>query len=70
MNHRKSEDPHHTPEQVRGYLDEAERIVDELEVASDLREIAYAKAINLLAAKQLFYEQIAPMGALDLSRGH
>lgn len=68
MNSRKTEDHHHTAQQVRGYLDEAKRIVDELEVSSDLREIAYAKAVDLLAAKQVFYEQIAPIGPLDLSR--
>jgi hypothetical protein len=59
--------PLHSPEQVRGYLDEAERIIDHLEVPGDLREIAYAKAIDLLAAKQIFYTEADAMAGSVLA---
>lgn len=46
---------HHTVAEVEGYFDEALRIVGELEVDDELRAIAFAKAVDLLAAKQIFY---------------
>lgn len=55
---------HHTYEQVVSILHGAQAAVDEAEPPEDLRQIAFAKAIDLLAAKQIFYEQIAS-GVLD-----
>lgn len=67
---RRTEIQHNTPEQVAGYLDEALRIVTELEPPEDLREVAFGKAVDLLAAKQLMLEQPATlgMGALAIPR--
>ena len=54
---RKTEIPHNAPEQVREYLQGALDLVDELEIPDELAPIAFSKAIDLLAAKQLFFEQ-------------
>jgi hypothetical protein len=48
---------HNTAEQVKGYLDEALRIVTELDPPADLVGIAFAKAIDMLGAKQIVMEQ-------------
>lgn len=70
MNGRRIELPHNTPEQVREYLAAALAIVDELDPDDDLRGVAFAKAVDLLAAKQITIEQIAPIGnALNLRPG-
>jgi hypothetical protein len=42
---------------VRGYLIEALAIVSELELSDDLRQLAFSKAVDLLAAKQIVLEQ-------------
>jgi hypothetical protein len=55
---RRVEYPHHTTEQVRGYLEEACAIVAGLELDDDLRVPAFTKAVELLAAKQIVMEQI------------
>ena len=70
MTGRRVEYPHHTSEQVRGYLADALAIVTELDLDDDLRALAFAKAVELLAAKQIVMEQIrAPLlGGLG-SRG-
>lgn len=52
--------PHHSPEQVRGYLIEALAIVSELELDDELRRIAFTKAVDLLSAKQIIMEQAQP----------
>jgi len=54
--------PHHTPEQVRGYLIAARELVDALEVPADLREVAFGKAVDMLAAKQLILQPAQPPG--------
>lgn len=59
---RRHEVVHNTPEQVAGYLDEALRIVAQIEPPEDLRAIAYGKAVDLLAAKNITIEQPAPLG--------
>jgi len=58
---RRTEEPHNTPEQVRGYLDEALTVVRELELDDELRVPAFLKAVDLLAAKQVFFEQPQPL---------
>ncbi len=54
---RRQEEHFSTQEQVAGYLEQALGIVADLELDDSLREIAFAKAIDLLAAKQVFFEQ-------------
>ena len=54
----------HSEDQVRGYLDVAERLVDDLSVAYDLREAAFTRAVDLLAQKQVTFEAVAPTGVL------
>lgn len=44
-------------EQVVGYLREALSVVDEIEPPEDLRPAVFAKAADLVAAKQVFFEQ-------------
>lgn len=63
---RRQEEPHNTPVQVREYLSEALAIVDELELADELRVPAFQKACDLLAAKQIMFEQVVP-GGVDLA---
>ena len=61
MNGRITEHPHNTPEQVRGYIADALALVEELDTPGDLRAVAFVQACQLLAAKQIVMEQIAPM---------
>lgn len=54
----------HSEDQVRVYVSTAAAIVDELEVADDLRESAFSQAVQLLAQKQVTFEAVAPTGVL------
>lgn len=54
---RQDEYHHHTKEQIYDYLTEALRIVARLELDDDLKAIAFSRCIDLLASKQIFYEQ-------------
>lgn len=58
---------HNTPEQAHQYLEQALVIVNALELTDDLRVKAFEKAVDLVAGKQIVFEQIAPAG-LDLSQ--
>ncbi len=49
--------PHHSREQIVGYLRDAESIVGELELDAELLVPAFLKAVDLLAAKQIVFEQ-------------
>jgi hypothetical protein len=70
VNGRRLETPHNTPEQVREYLREALDLVDELGPADDLREACFTKAVDMIAAKSITIEQVAPLGgALAVPRG-
>lgn len=62
MNGRKSELVHNTPEQVREYLAGALGLVATDDVPDDLRVAYFGKAVDLLAAKSITVEQIAPTG--------
>jgi hypothetical protein len=53
--------PHNTPEQIDGYLSDALALVETQEVPEDLRVMFFAKAVELLAAKQIVVEQYAPI---------
>lgn len=65
----RQEIPNNTPEQVREYLNAALDIVDELDVADDLREAVFLKAAELIAGKQIVMVQPQPvdLGALGLA---
>lgn len=56
---RRVEYPHHTPEQLKGYLDDAITILGELDIEPELREAVFTKVVELLAAKQIVVEQVA-----------
>ncbi len=53
----RQEYPHHTREQIVGYLRDAAAIVAEAEIDRHLREPAFLKVIDFLAAKQIVFEQ-------------
>lgn len=63
---RRVEHQHNTPDQVKQYLEQALAIVAELELADDLRVPAFTKAVDLVAGKQIVFEQ-AQLGNLDLN---
>ena len=58
MSYRKVEYEHHSPEQVRQYLDTALRLTAEMDVPEDLRVAFFGKALDLVSAKQMFFEQL------------
>jgi len=64
---RRIEHQHNTPEQVHHYLEQALAIVNSIELTDDLRVPAFNKAVELVAGKQIVFEQIAPAG-LELSQ--
>jgi hypothetical protein len=49
----RQEYPHNTPEQVREYLREGLKVIEELDPPEDLRESCFNAAVNLTAAKQI-----------------
>ena len=51
---------HYTREQVRGHLADALALVAELDPPDALRALAFDKAVNLLATKQIVVEQVQP----------
>jgi hypothetical protein len=54
----KREYQHNTLEQVRDYLLEALTIVAEIDPPGDLRGLAFSKAVDLVSAKQVIFEQM------------
>jgi len=62
----KTEDHHHSPEQVAGYLDEAQVLFEKAGLNPIDHDATFAVVVTLLASKQVFYEQIATMN--DLAR--
>lgn len=63
MTLRKSFEAHHnTADEVQEWIEEALRIVGDVDVTDELRPIAFAKAVDLLAAKQIQYEAVQPLG--------
>lgn len=59
MSQRRQDIYHHTAEEVQGYIDNARTIVAELELDGALESIAFAKAVDLLAAKSVQITQTA-----------
>lgn len=68
MSYRKTESDHHSPEQVRQYLDTALRLTAEMDVPDDLRVAFFTQAVGLVSAKQLFFEQVGAVPLLDGAR--
>lgn len=58
MSYRKTEAVHHSAEQIKQYLDTALRLTAEMDVPEDLRVAFFTQAVGLVAAKQLFFEQV------------
>lgn len=58
---RKIELVHNEPEQVKLYLEAALELVEAVDPPSDLRELFFAKAVDLLSSKTVQYEQVAGM---------
>ena len=54
--------PNHTPEQVAGYIADALGLVAEFELDEKLETALVLKAIDLLASKQVTFEQVMPAG--------
>jgi hypothetical protein len=67
---RRQEIPHNTPEQIKGYLDEAYRIVAESPLPEELHAVVLPEIIRLVASKQIVMEQatMAPMMAIPGQR--
>jgi hypothetical protein len=65
---RKQEDQHHTPEQVQAYLEQASEIAYAVPLTNEERVSVLPTLVTLLASKQLFYEQMAPMPAMAIPR--
>jgi hypothetical protein len=55
---RQTEYPNNTPEQVREYLQGAADAVEAVNIPPDLIPVAFEKAIDLLASKQVVLEQV------------
>ena len=62
---RKTEDRHHTPEQVHGYIEQALVLLDEHELTPDERARLLPVTVTLLSAKQVLYEQAMPLPDLN-----
>lgn len=54
---RRQEEFFHTEDQVRTVIADALSIVSEFEIEDDLKVPVFMKAAELLAAKQVFFEQ-------------
>lgn len=64
---RRIEHQHNTREQAKAYLETALAIVAELEVTDDLRVPCFEKAVDLVAGKQIMFEQAQPL-PFDLNK--
>lgn len=64
---RRIEHQHNTTDQVKQYLETALAIVAELEVDGDLKVACFEKAVDLVAGKQIMFEQ-AGFAGVDLAK--
>lgn len=66
----RKDSPNNTPAEVEGFLSAALDLVEELGPPDDLREAFFVKAVDLLAGKQILWEQPQPvdLGALSFPR--
>lgn len=63
------DDHFHTAEQVAGYMDDAYAIVKDADVPDEWKRDAFLKAVDLLAAKNVVYEQNAIPDLMRVPRG-
>lgn len=63
MNARKTEDHHHTLDDVAGYLVAAKQLMAEAGLSVETHDATLAAVVTLLSSKQIFYEQVAPLMA-------
>ena len=66
---RKQELYHNTPEQVEQYIRDAVQMVETIDPPADLRAPVFEKACDLLAGKQVIYEQVGALPNLAIPRG-
>jgi hypothetical protein len=64
----KQEDHHHTPDQVRGYLQVALRICETEELDEETVGVILPTLVQLLSSKQVFYAQPAALPAMAIPR--
>jgi len=65
VNVRRTEDYHHTPAQVNGYIEQAIVLVNATGLGEGARERLLPHIVNLLSGKNITYEQVVPAG-MDL----
>lgn len=53
---------HHSSDEVKGYLEEASRIIGKAAIPADLREAAFTQAVVLLASKHTQLEVVQSSG--------
>jgi hypothetical protein len=70
MSMRQTEYPNNTPEQVREYLQGAADAVEAVDIPPDLIPVAFEKAIDLLAGKQIVLEQVSLGMAIPQGNQH
>jgi hypothetical protein len=51
---------HHSAAQVRSYLTEALKVIDDVDPPEELRQVSFLKACDWLAAKSIVEAQFAP----------
>ena len=66
----KTEDHHHTPEQVRKYVEQAKAICDDVPLLEDERVALLPTLVTILSSKQVFYMEAAPLPNLAIPRGN
>jgi hypothetical protein len=67
---RQTEYPNNTPEQVREYLQGAADAVEAVNIPPGLIPVAFEKAIDLLAGKQIVLEQVGLGMAIPRGNEH
>jgi hypothetical protein len=70
MSMRQTEYANNTPEQVREYLQGAADAVEAVDIPPDLIPVAFEKAIDLLAGKQIVLEQVGIGMAIPQGNQH
>jgi hypothetical protein len=56
---------YNTPEQIEGYLRIALEVLDRVKPPAELREVAFAKAVDLASNKNVVVEQFAAVPDLS-----
>lgn len=65
----RTEDHHHTHDQIVAYVREAVNIADECELTGSERADLLPSILNLVSSKQVFYEPVRIAGGLSLPKG-